>query len=310
MYIKKLNSGEEKLEVTIAGIKLEHPLMNAAGTCKSLEEVQKLARSPTAAIMVGSITLQGREGNKGEVFWTDNVFSLNSIGLANPGVPYYNQYLPAMVNIAHRAGKPLIVNVAGFNPSEYATLTKICIEKGADLVELNLSCPNVWEKEKQERIACFDSQLVSEILGCVEEVVGIEANIAIKLSPFSDPFLLKQVAGVIEKFRAVKAVTTSNTFPNALLFDEKGKPRITPGGGLAGLGGPALKPIVLGQIKQLREVLPKNIAIIGCGGIANGKDIRDFQLAGAPVVQICTVLLQFGPEIFVKLLIEFVDTLN
>ena len=68
-------------EVEIAGSKLEHPLMNAAGACKKVEEVQELARSATAAIMLGSITLEPREGNSGNVYWAGDGFSLNSLGL-------------------------------------------------------------------------------------------------------------------------------------------------------------------------------------------------------------------------------------
>jgi dihydroorotate dehydrogenase (fumarate) len=304
---------EIQTKVDLAGIILEHPVMNGAGTCKFLEGpegVRRLVHSNAAAIMVGSMTIKQREGNIGETYWSGDGLSLNSRGLPNPGISYYARNLPEMVVLAHNANKPLFLSVAGFNPAEYALLSEFAFRRGADGTELDLGCGNIWENSQQNRIACFDPQLMEEILRCVEAKVGEKARVFVKLSPFSDPVLLRQVAGVIEKFRVVKAVTTSNTFPNALLFDEKGKPRITPGGGLAGLGGSALKPIILGQIKQLREVLPKNIAIVGCGGIAAGKDIRDCQLAGANAVQICTVLLQFGPEIFTRLLLEFTDTFN
>lgn len=312
-HIEKLNSEELEFQVNIAGIKLESPLMNAAGTCKSLEGpegVKRLVRSATAAIMVGSITLECREGNLGETYWSGEFFSLNSRGLPNPGASYYRQYLPEMVAVAHSSNKPLFVNVAGFTPTEYALLTELAFQGGADLVELNLSCPNIWQEGQQKKIACFDLQLVNEILQCVEEKVGEEAKVAVKLSPFSDPFSLQEVAQVIEQSRLVKAVTAVNTFPNTLAYDERGNPRITPAGGLAGFGGLGLKPIGLGQVKQLKAILSKRINIIGVGGITCGIDIRDYRLAGADALQICTALLDHGPEIFVRLLIEFAETVE
>ena len=301
------------LSVEIAGTYLEHPLMNAAGTCKLLEGtegVRELARSATAAVMVGSITIEPREGNPGEVYWASEVFSLNSLGLPNPGKPYYRQHLPEMVAIAHRSGKPLLVNVAGFTPSEYAVLAELAFQGGADLVELNLDCPNVWQGGQQKPIACFDPQLVSEILYYVKERVGLEAKVAVKLSPFSDPFVLNEVAQMIGQSKVVKMVTTINTFPNAFSYDERGKPRITPGGGLAGFGGPAIKPIGLGQVKQLRGMLPEHIDIVGVGGITTGQDILDYQRAGAAAVQIATALLERRAKVFSTLLTELINVIG
>ena len=302
-----------ELQVNLAGIHLEHPLMNAAGTCKLLngsEGVRELARSNTAAIMVGTITLERREGNSGEVYWTNEMFSLNSLGWPNPGRLYYQQHLPTMAVLSHNAGKPLFVNVGGFSPDEYATLTEFAFERGADLVELDLSCSSIWEEGQQKRIPCFDPRLVEEILRCVEEKVGVETKVAVKLSPFSDSFALGEVAQVIGQSKVVKVVTTVNTFPNAFSYDERGKPRITPGGGLAGLGGPALKPIGLGQVKQLRSMLPEHIDIVGVGGITTGQDILDYQRAGAVAVQTATALLGRRLKVFSQLLSELISIVS
>lgn len=298
------------LSVNIAGIKLEHPLMNAAGTCKMLEGkegVRELARSATAAIMVGSITLEPRTGNSGEVYWTSDLYSLNSMGLPNPGASYYQKHLPIMVDVAHKTGKPLFVSVAGFSPSEYTDLTELAFHGGADLVELNLGCSNLYQDGRQKPASCFDLQLIGEILYCVEKRVGPEAKVAVKLSPFSNPFALKKAAQVIGQSKIGKVVTTSDTFPNAFSYNEKGKSRISFEEGLAALGGRALKPIALGQVKQLRKMLPERIDIVGVGGISEGQDIKDYRRTGADAVQIATILLDKGARVFSTLLDEFLD---
>lgn len=306
----------EKIE--IAGFTINCPVMNAAGSCRTTEEVESLAKSCISIIEAGTFTIEDREENKGENFWVgglredgEDIFSLNSRGLPNLGIKYCKKAIPEMAAIVRKAGKLLCVSIAGFNPQEYAILAKLAFELGADIVELNLSCPNVWEGTRQKRIACFDPALVREILRRVEEAVGTKAKIFVKISPFPDPYALKEVADVISRFGIVKAVVSMNTFPNALLFGKKGCPRITVGEGLAGLGGPAVKPIALGQIKQLRSFLPENVAVVGVGGIINGQDIKDMQRAGASFCQVCTLLLkgetkpEYWPNIFTRLMAEY-----
>lgn len=296
------------LETEIAGIKLEHPVMNAAGTCKTLEEVRELSRSASAAVMVGSITMESREGNSGDTYWAGPMYSLNSRGLPNRGAQYYKEMFPEMATMAHDAGKPLFVSVAGFSPQEYVELTELSLCSGADLVELNLSCPNVWRDNNQKRITCFDPDMVTLVLGYVAEKVGVNARVSVKLSPFSDPFALAEVVEIIGLSKLVKAVTAINTFPNAFDYDGA-RPRITPGGGLAGFAGPAMKPIGLGQVRQLRELLPNHIQIIGVGGITHGQDILEYRASGAVVTQIATAYLERGEGVFGSLLSELVDTI-
>jgi dihydroorotate dehydrogenase (fumarate) len=295
---------ELKTEVDLAGIHLAGPIMNGGGTCKKLEEVKELTRSATAAIMVGGITIPERELGWGTRFKSNNLFSLNAMELANPGAEYYGKHLPEMVRIAHQSGKALFVNVAEFVPCNFATLTKLCFEKGADLAELDLSCPNYLEKE-QEDIICLDLGLVKEILEAVTEAVGEEAKIAVKLSPFSDSFQLKKIAKVISQSKVVKAVTTTNTFPGALAYNDEGRALIDSKDGFAALGGPALKPIAIGQVKQFRNILPPNIQLIHSGGITYGIDIRDAFLAGAEVVQVSTAYFNEGPKVFERLLLDY-----
>jgi len=295
-----------KLQTEVAGIRLEHPLMNAAGTCKSLEDVRKLSRSASAAVVVGSITLKPRTGQTGNVYWAGPMFSLNSLGLPNLGATYYKTAMPAMAAMAHDKGKPFFVSVAGFSGAEYVELADLALNSGADLVELNLACPNVWHGHSQERIPCFNSALVDEILCCVESGVGESAKMSVKITPFSDPFALAEVAQVISASKVVKVVTATNTFPNAFDYDGA-KPRIMLGGGLAGMGGPALKPIALGHVVQLRTLLPRWIEIIGVGGITHGQDILEYRQGGAAAVQVATSYLNQGETVFSSLLSEFLE---
>jgi len=310
LNIKKLNI-EKETQVTIAGIKLEHPLMNGAGTCKLITEVRELAPANTSALMVGSITREERESKPGNRFWAGDLFSLNCMELPNPGALYYQKHLPEMAKIAHKLNKPLFVSVFGFTPEDYALLTELAFGGGADLVELNLGCSNFLKDGKRIRAPCFNPYLINETLQCVQEKVGKEAKVAVKLAPFKDSLALQKVSKIITEWKVVKAITATNTLPGVSAYDEKGKPLIDSEDGLAALGGPMLKSLALDNVKQLRQILPKHIDVIGCGGITIGKDVKDFLfLAGANAVQIATILLKSGPKVFDRLLIEFFESIK
>jgi dihydroorotate dehydrogenase (fumarate) len=298
----------EKLKpININGLELQHPVMNGAGPIKLLKHVRQIAESKAAAVVVGSITVEERSGNAGTTYYVeaDKRFSLNSKGLPNYGIKFYQKNLSEMVKIAHDHGKPLIMSIAGFSPEEYAQLAKMVSEYKVDGLELNLGCPNVLEKDgKQKEITSFNQDLTGETLWKTQQVVGSEIWTTVKLSPFSNPLGLMAIAAIIGESKMVNAVTTTNTFPNAYAFNDVGSIAVDPNNGLGSLGGKAMKPIGLGQVKQLREVLPANIRLIGVGGISNRKDVDDYLSAGADAVQITTEFINFGPAIFDAILRE------
>ena len=292
---------------------LEHPIMNAAGPrCKTLEEVVDLSRTPVAVVTVGSITVEPRPGNQGDVYHsTPGQFSLNSLGLPNGGIPYYEENLSGMADVVHRASKTFGVSIAGFTPEEYAKLAALAVQGGADMVEVNLGCPNVWQGGKQKRIACFDPGLVMEILTLVGDATLWEITenapcLVAKVSPFSDPVLLGEIAQVIKG--RVDAVTAINTFPNAFAFTGSGRPAISPqfSKGLAGMAGPAMKAIGLGQVLQWRNLLPEDMSVIGAGGVRTGQDVQDYRRVGASAVQIATAHADEGAKAFDRILMEYV----
>jgi dihydroorotate dehydrogenase (fumarate) len=274
-------------------IQISPPLMNGGGCCKTIEHVKELSQSLAGAVLVGSITMEERSGNTGEIFWAGEDVALNSLGMPNGGMAYLHRHLAEMVDIVHKAKKALIVNVAGFNADEYASLAREAFRLGADAVELNLGCPNVVKDDGSRKpIPSFDLKVMSDILCAVEFVVGNDAPVWVKVSPYSDPGLLKEVAAVFLHYPVVKAVTAINTFPNAYGLKGNGKPIIDVG--FAGLSGPALKHIGLGQIKQWHDALRWRVNIIAAGGICTGRDIADYQALGADAFQITTELLKSG----------------
>ncbi len=288
----------------LAGIPLEHPLLNAAGTAKSLAEVERLARSAVSAVTVGSITLAAREGNAGEVFAARDAYAVNALGMPNRGAAFYRDELPRMAEVTGAAEKPLIVSVAGFSPDEYGELTALAAASGADLIELNLGCPNVWNDGTQHRIASFEPELVARSIAA-SVAAGEGVPIGAKLSPLSDPTLLAEVAAALVD-SGVRFVVSCNTFPNGLALRPDGRSAIDVEYG--GVSGAAMKPIALGQVGQLRRLLPPTVDLVGAGGVRRGSDIDDFRHAGAVAVGAATLFWTAGedPRCFGDLLADWV----
>lgn len=300
------------LNINLAGLELEHPVMNAAGTVKVLdgdEGALAALRTGVSAVVIGSITVEARTGNEGETYYTDDVRSLNSLGLPNPGVEYWRQRLPEFVVQAHDQGRPVIVSVAGFTPDEYASLTESMLHAGTDAVELNFGCPNIWEGGQQKDIASFNLELGEGILNRVEARVGHDARIGIKVSPYSNPLRIGRAVRRLTGKPLVKLVTTTNTFPNGLLLNTAGQPIISFKGsdGLAGMAGPALKAIGLGQVAQWKRAVPPEVQVIGVGGICSGQDAQDYLRVGATAVQVATDFLNRRKTSINSILTELVE---
>lgn len=283
--------------ITIGDIELHSPVMNAAcSVAKTIEDVRALATTNTGAVLVGSITVQPREGNEEPRWYSTNSFALNSFGMPNGGIEFYQENLSEMANIVHESNKRFILSVAGFATKDYRDLAKLADTYDVDIIELNLGCPNISIDGVQKPIVSFDREKMLEIIGAVREVTP--KSLMVKLSPYSNPAELQLVAECIAQSGQIAGVVTMNTFPNSY-YAQNGKAVLASSYG--GTSGKAILPISLGQVRQFRERLPSNIAVIGVGGIESKQDAELFYQAGADAVQAATLIVRDGHSAINKL---------
>lgn len=276
----------------IGDVSIRTPVMNAAcSVAKSMSDVTALAKTNVGVVLVGSITLEPREGNPEPRWYEGEGYALNSFGMPNSGLEFYRGALPEMVRLTHEAGKKFALSIAGFTTAEYVKLARMAGEATVDLLELNLGCPNVSLDGKQKPIVSFDPASLKEIIEAVSGVTSLP--LMIKVSPYSNPAELVKVAGVINATKKVSAVVTSNTFPNGFL-SSGGEPVIASTYG--GVSGRAMLPVALGQVRQFRSALAEDIAVVGVGGIETKEDAALYFDAGAAMVQCATLIVRDGHQ--------------
>jgi dihydroorotate dehydrogenase (fumarate) len=275
---------------TIAGVTLPSAVFNAAGPKDvTFDELKVLAESGSGAVVMKSCTIEAREGNE-EPRYTDlPLGSINSMGLPNLG---YKEYLQIVPKLKKLTKKPIIASLAGMKPADIPVLMDAFMASDVDLIELNLSCPNLKGKPQ----IAYDFEMTDSILKDVTR--HLKKPLGIKLPPYFDPVHWEMAATVIKKY-PVDFLVCINSVGNALVIDpETEKSLIRPKGGFGGLGGEYVKPTALANVRAFSQLLGDKMQIIGVGGINTGMDAFEFILCGADAVQVGTVFMKEGPECF------------
>jgi len=279
----------------VFGINFAPAIFNASGAwCAAESELHQLGKSKSGAIAIKSTTLQPRTGNAKPRFFSDDLGTLNSMGLPNLGPEKYVEIIADL----RQYRKPIIASIAGMEPAHFLRIAEQYLRAGVDAVEVNLSCPNLAGKPQ----IAFDFTTSKEILRDVKQLAGA-TPVGVKLPPYPDPIFNKQMAEIVKELN-IDFLTCINSLPHCSFIDAK-KEEFVIKNKFGGLGGAYIKPIALGQIHRFYELLEGKIPIIGCGGITNGSDIVEHFLAGASVVQVASQLMKEGPQVFERLEGEF-----
>ena len=216
-------------------------------------------------IITKGTSLKPKIGNKPSRVCETPSGMLNSIGLQNPGVEYFLQYdLPWL----KKQNTAIIVNVCGSTEEDYVEICKILNSADIDVVELNLSCPNV-------KAGCMafgtTYEGVKEITSKVKKVLTSKPLI-VKLTPNVTDITLTAIGA---EEAGADAVSLINTLLGMSININTRKPYLANNTG--GLSGPCIKPVAVRMVYQVSKAV--NIPILGMGGIMNGEDAIEFMLA-------------------------------
>lgn len=289
------------LSTTIAGVYFPTCLMNASGArCVTEQDLHQLGQSHAGAMVTKSMTPQERSGNPEPRYVSFDGGSINSMGLPNLGYQTYAQLIPGL----RQYDKPVVASIAGLKPADFLEAVKAVNVAKPDLMEINLSCPNIPGKPQ----IGYDFQASEELLMNVRDLAV--PPIGVKLPPYFDPVHHEAMAEVLTRV-GVSFISVINSVGNGLVLDpETETVVIKPKGGFGGLGGRIIKPVALANVRAFWKLVGEKIQIIGTGGVETGQDIFEHLLCGASAVQIGTVLVDEDVKVFERLTQELAGWLR
>lgn len=262
------------VRVNLCGIELKNPVIMASGTFGFGREYSAFYDlSKLGGICTKGLTLEPREGNGGRRVHETPMGMLNSVGLQNPGVAaFIERELPFMLGL----GTAVIVNVGGNEPEDYIESINLLNKTGADIIELNISCPNV---KKGGMAYGIKSKVAHDFVREIRK--HCKKPLMVKLSPNAED--ITDMAAACADAGA-DALSLINTLKGMAVDIAARKPVFD--NVFAGLSGPAVKPVALRMVYEVCKAV--KIPVVGLGGISNAADVLEFIMAGAACVQIGT----------------------
>lgn len=262
------------LNVKFKDINFKNPVIMASGTFgfgKEYNEIYDIEK--LGGISSKGLTLNQKDGNNGIRVVETPSGMMNSVGLENPGVQgFIDKELPFFSDL----DLVRIVNLGGGTLDDYIKGAQLLKGKDVDVIELNISCPNV----KAGGMAFgIKNEVAREVVREVRKVV--DKPLVIKLSPNAEDII--GMAKVCEE-EGADGVSLVNTFKALAIDINKRKPIFE--NVYAGLSGPAIKPIALRMVNEVSKNI--EIPVWGMGGITNANDAIEFIMAGASCIQIGT----------------------
>jgi len=275
-------SGEESLSpasvdlsVNLAGMIMKNPVVVASGTFGFGREYgQFYDLSELGGICVKGLTLHPREGNPSPRIAETPMGILNSVGLQNPGV---DSFIQMELPFLRQYNLKVIANISGNTPEEYGIMCEKLDQAGVDMIEVNISCPNV----KAGGLAYgTQPKLAAEVTRIAKDHAG-QTPVMVKLSP--------NVTDVTEIAKAVAdmgadALSLINTLRGMRIDVNSRRPILKMNTG--GLSGPAVLPVAVRMVWETAQAV--QLPILGMGGVSTGEDAAQMMLVGATAVAVGT----------------------
>lgn len=281
------------LSVSLCGVDLPNPLVLASGILGTEAELMaRVARGGAGAVTAKSCSLLPRAGhpNPTVLAWEHGL--INAVGLANPGVEAEVEELARTRALLKPWGTALIASVFADTVENFARVAGRVVEAGPDLLEVNISCPNVHDEFGTAFAA--DAAAAAKVTAAVRESVAGRAPVLVKLSP--------NVSDIAAIARAVEAagadgITAINTLAGMAIDVHAQRPILANRTG--GLSGPAIRPLAVRCVYEIYRAV--DLPIIGTGGVSNGRDAVELIMAGATAVGIGSAVYGEGPEVFCRI---------
>lgn len=279
------------------GLKFKSPLVLASGIIgTSADLLERAALSGAGAVTSKSCSLDARPGHPNPIAmeWAGGV--INAVGLTNPGADEEVRMLVETKARLAPLGVPLIASIFAASVEQYGQVAAIISQAQPDLIEVNISCPNVADEFGTPFAGSMESA------AAVTEKVKSSTHIpvSVKLAP-NVPSIARIAKAVVNA--GADTITAVNTMPGMIIDARAGRPVLS--NRVGGISGTALKPVALRCVAEIRQAV--DVPIIGTGGIMTGMDAAEMLMAGATLVGIGSAVWFRGPEVFGSINMELME---
>ena len=275
------------------------PVFTASGCAAAGKELDQFIDITTiGAVVTKSVMLNPRSGRATPRMAETPSGMLNGIGLQGPGI---DDFIQNDLSWLSQKGAKTIVSIAGNNVAEFGKVAdKLRDIPGVIAIEVNISCPNV---ENRGQVFACDPYAAADVMNNVRRNVSASIPLFAKLSP--DVTDIIEIAKSVVKAGA-DGLSVINTLLGMVIDTDTLRPLLS--GKTGGLSGPAIRPVAVRCVYQIRKALP-NVPIIGMGGIRNGRDAIEFFAAGANAISVGTTVFN-DPEACVRIHDETAEILQ
>src|SRR3954464_1186861 len=265
------------LSTSLGRLRLPNPVLTASGCAAAGKELsQFFDLSEIGAVVTKSIMVRARSGRATPRMAETPSGMLNSIGLQGPGI---DSFLAHDLPWLKKTGARAVVSIAGGHTDEYVALAKRLFNHPVDLIEVNISCPNV---ENRGQVFACDPIAAGRVISAVRRVAHPKVPVFAKLSP--DVTDIGLIARAVTDAGA-DGISLINTLLGMEIDLDTLQPALA--GVTGGLSGPAVRPVALRCVWQVHQSVP-HLPLLGMGGIMTGQDALRFLLAGASAVSVGT----------------------
>ena len=287
------------MSTKLGRLEFSSPVFTASGCAAAGKELDQFIDITTiGAVVTKSVMLNPRSGRATPRMAETPSGMLNGIGLQGPGI---DDFIQNDLSWLSQKGAKTIVSIAGNNVEEFGKVAdKLRDIPGVVAIEVNISCPNV---ENRGQVFACDPYAAADVINNVRRNVSASIPLFAKLSP--DVTEITEIAKSVVKAGA-DGLSVINTLLGMVIDTDTLLPKLS--GKTGGLSGPAIRPVAVRCVYQIRKALP-NIPIIGMGGIRNGRDAIEFFAAGANAISVGTTVFN-DPEACVRIHDETVEILQ